>query len=494
MNMYMATNNGSLIFGQQGVSNLLTIMPSGNVGIGTTTPTSILNTSLATARSTAYSAGDSTTWADVIIENPVATSGVGMATGIGFIVANYHGNNSVVAGIAAVKTNNISDGVSTDLAFITRAPGLTQAEKMRLTQAGNLGIGTATPTELLTVAVSGESNAFISVNSQVSLERIYVGYLSSGGPIGNINPVQVVADVQGDLLLCTRTNNPSYMAFFTNAGTAAVERMRITSAGNVGIGTANPLNLFTVHVAVNQNIAIRQYSGMCSLGTFNDAGSTPVALNFDAISFYFSSGKVGIGIASPTATLQINAPGVAYNAQGAFAITDSANNNNALWAGYDTTQNIGWIQAITNGTSYRALVLSPNAGGVGIGKIAPGYALDVSGDVNCTGAFRLNGTPLATGGGGITVQSNATGSRAFNTVYQNTTGKPMFIAITVTGSGGTGMSCFTDSTTNPAQGVASASSFYAGGGSNLTCSFWVLPNNYYKVTGASTINFWIEWW
>jgi hypothetical protein len=40
-------------------------------------------------------------------------------------------------------------------------------------------------------------------------------------------------------------------------------------------------------------------------------------------------------------------------------------------------------------------------GNVGLGaNIAPAYRLDVIGDINCTGTYRVNGTPIQTGGGG----------------------------------------------------------------------------------------------
>lgn len=56
------------------------------------------------------------------------------------------------------------------------------------------------------------------------------------------------------------------------------------------------------------------------------------------------------------------------------------------------------VALITNNTE-RVRVGSD--GRVGIGKSAPAYSLDVVGDVNVTGAFKVNGANLATGGGTI---------------------------------------------------------------------------------------------
>jgi hypothetical protein len=41
-----------------------------------------------------------------------------------------------------------------------------------------------------------------------------------------------------------------------------------------------------------------------------------------------------------------------------------------------------------------------NTGNVGINNSSPAYKLDVVGDINITGSFRINGTPIGTGGGG----------------------------------------------------------------------------------------------
>lgn len=41
-----------------------------------------------------------------------------------------------------------------------------------------------------------------------------------------------------------------------------------------------------------------------------------------------------------------------------------------------------------------------NTGNVGINNASPAYKLDVVGDINITGAFRINGTSIGTGGGG----------------------------------------------------------------------------------------------
>ncbi len=92
------------------------------------------------ARSTAFAAGTTNTWCDVLIRNPSSTNGA--ATGIGFLVKNGYQNNAPI-GIAAVATNAATD-YSADLAFITRKDGTVATENMRLSGLGALTVEGAT--------------------------------------------------------------------------------------------------------------------------------------------------------------------------------------------------------------------------------------------------------------------------------------------------------------------------------------------------------------
>jgi len=103
------------------------------------------------------------------------------------------------------------------------------------------------------------------------------------------------------------------------------------------------------------------------------------------------------------------------------------------------------------------------------------------------------------GGGGPTTQSGDLGplganTRAFGTVYQNTTGKPLYVSATTYATSGTGgVDATTDSSNPPTTYICSVPTLST---SSSTLFFIVLPNNYYKLavgSGASVLNRWFEW-
>jgi len=103
-------------------------------------------------------------------------------------------------------------------------------EAMRIDSSGNVGIGTSSP--------SGAAGTTLAINGGSGQSRLALKNTSTGDASGDGFQLSVGTD--GSVGIEQRENN--YMALYTNA----TERMRITSAGNVGIGETVPLGILHI--------------------------------------------------------------------------------------------------------------------------------------------------------------------------------------------------------------------------------------------------------
>jgi hypothetical protein len=195
----------------------------------------------------------------------------------------------------------------------------------------------------------------------------------------------------------TGNSETGTIVFEVDAG-APANSLRVSSGGNVGIGTATPV--LDVHVNTTDTPAIRleqNNSGGFTAQTWDVAGNEANFFVRDVTSgsrlpFRIRPGaatssidiaansNVGIGTASPTrAHLEINQSS-AFNGSGGLEI-NAAGVDTGLAMGADATNNLSWIQSLEPGVSFttRPLTLQPNGGNVGIGTTAPTQNLSVNG-------------------------------------------------------------------------------------------------------------------
>jgi hypothetical protein len=151
------------------------------------------------------------------------------------------------------------------MSFWTNADGaFTRTERMRITSAGNVGIGTTAPVSPLEVL--GSTSIALRVSSSVALGTGSGSVIIASTPnIPTAVDQRIGGFAGGALTVGTTYGSPAaitmwsaeawsetaagaYMRFETTptGSVARAERMRITTAGNVGIGTTAPA--FTLEV------------------------------------------------------------------------------------------------------------------------------------------------------------------------------------------------------------------------------------------------------
>jgi Phage T4 tail fibre len=216
--------------------NLYLALSGGNVGIGTNAPISPLHINVGSA--------------DVLrIQNHAG--GLGNRAGIDF--STFSGTGKA-ARIEAIDQG----GYNGDLAFSTDGDNLDNAnvtEKMRITNSGNVGIGTTSPRGIFDIAPPGD--IFLSANPNAgTAQSIFLPGHIFVSPHNGSN----VSYIQARRL--NNSGNTSLQFRTSNSGNVT-DAMFIQSDGNVGIGTLTPDakltvkgNIHTQEVKVDLNGAV----------------------------------------------------------------------------------------------------------------------------------------------------------------------------------------------------------------------------------------------
>lgn len=155
-------------------------------------------------------------------------NGLGAASTIGAI--EYYGNDASTPGAgikAAIKAvTEASLGDDSALVFSNSDGTTNNVERMRINSAGNVGIGTDSPSQKLEV-YGASPNILINNTAETNAALLF----------------QDSADA-GQSAAIKYNSSSNTLGFFNHSSNT--ERMRINSSGNVGIGTTSPSN--TLHV------------------------------------------------------------------------------------------------------------------------------------------------------------------------------------------------------------------------------------------------------
>jgi hypothetical protein len=281
--------NGYSNFGSPLRLNALTVLRNGNVGIGSTNPVAPLEFA-------ANVYGKKIT----LLPAGIGDCGFGVQPNLLQVYTNFN-------------LHDIAFGTGTSGSF---------TENIRFTGTGNIGVGTPTPVNRLSVVgmadISGSLgigivNPGFPLNFATALGDKISLYGNSGAHYG--------FGIQGGLLQIHSGTSVDDIAFGYGSSNSFTERMRIKGSGAVGIGIINPSYILEI------NGRSKIYSGgsnATSAGIWfnNNANTTLTGFvgmeNDNSIGFYgtgtpngwgmvmeISTGNVGIGTSSPAQKLHV---------------------------------------------------------------------------------------------------------------------------------------------------------------------------------------------
>ena len=268
-------------------SEAMRITASGNVGIGTTSPVDTLDVKDSNPRVRLI---------DTTVPNDPAA-----------YMWNSEGSLLFRADVTQARAN-------TYIRF-----DIDQSEKLRITDGGNVGIGTTSPSNKLTVTTSTISDGvFIETSQPVTYAKLYNSN-SESFPVGNLH---LGYGSNSTAIIQALNNRMSLKGGYTTGGqisfsSASSEIMRMTSTG-LGIGTTSPSHPLEVagnikgsSFTIGTDTVYSNDLNITNSGKIRIGNAEFFAKSSNDLSIYSgkltvtSAGNVGIGTSSPTEKLEV---------------------------------------------------------------------------------------------------------------------------------------------------------------------------------------------
>jgi hypothetical protein len=411
------SEDGALVF-QTSLNAILTermrITSTGNVGIGTTLPVSSLN--ITTTKTVALDTAAKFLTLGLTVDDLTAGNTAGGGGGIAFRSKNDNSGTQVVFGaIDAIKESaNVSDFKGALRFFTNQNSTGVPLERMRITSAGNVGIGTSSPSYKLDVY--GDAVGGVARVKNISNGRDTLRSENAAGT----RTLNFGNDGSGHGLFIIRDSSGGVRNYITGSGDSYF------NGGNVGIGTTSPdLKLDVTHATSGEYVATFQNTaanlelklGVTSTNYLNIQGqqvNNSAAFN---ISLQADGGNVGIGTTSPSAgaKLEVIGKGDQLGSTGFYVNSSFKDDNNVgVFICHDDTVNntgaiagINQLSFITYGSSWGERMKITGSGNVGIGTSSPAAKLHIQ---DSAGANIILNSNTASAGGGIYMTEGSAGT------------------------------------------------------------------------------------
>jgi hypothetical protein len=392
---------GQIIVGNTVADLSLRVLADGNSFIFSDTSKQLafgINNGIEQMRLTSTGLGIGTT-------SPSGASGLALAINGGANQTRIALKNNITGDASGDGFQIVLDSIGVDVGIENRENGhirftTSNTERLRITSGGNVGVGTTSPNFPLTIDKSASYTLGL-LNSNIGTVGQYTGltfgYTGTTYQKGAVYFISKDANGVGDLVFAL--NN---VASSANVSTSD-ERMRITSGGNVGIGTTSPSSTLQVRgdngssvsavlrirdtnsTARTTRLQFEDYAGAYADGLIDfkipTAGSA-VGARLDigvdsAIMSLVRGGSVGIGTTSPATKLHL-VDSVESEIRTQYSTTSSGKlitGNGFTTIGSITNDPFVFV---SNNTERMRLT---NAGNLGVGNTSASAKLHVTGNI-----------------------------------------------------------------------------------------------------------------